>query len=104
MSISPGKSFLGKMMCVHACFVCVSLYTDPPSGGLSSSGPVQVQEEGDAGQKAEGADDEPDPIPGNLGGSAIQPPGLAPEKPTFGNVVTKDIEDGSEIRKKYARG
>lgn len=44
-----------------------------------------------------------DDLNANLGGAAPQPVGSAPEQPQFGTVVTKDIEDGSAIRKKFAR-
>ena len=44
-----------------------------------------------------------DDLNANLSGAIIQPLGPAPEQPTFGSVVTKDIEDGTAIRKKFAR-
>jgi hypothetical protein len=69
------------------------------------TGHLQVQPEGDAALKKDGAkDEEMDPGAGSVIGSAIQPVGLEVEKPVFGDVVTKEIEDGAEIRKKFARG
>lgn len=68
---------------------------------------MQIHEDDEAAQKAAGdgsGDEGGEQMPGTLGAEAIQPIGPAPDKPTFGAVVTKDIENGSEIRKKFARG
>lgn len=80
------------------------MYSHACVRGQCPCGRVQVEDKGDAADKGDKSDEaRSDPFPGDLGGSAIQPPGPAPEKPTFGNVVTKDIEDGAEIRRKFAR-
>jgi hypothetical protein len=73
---------------------------------VSSAQGLQIHESEEAAQKGQGEgdmDEDEDQTPGALGAAAIQPIGPAPEKPTFGAVVTKDIENGSEIRKKFGR-
>jgi CH-like domain in sperm protein len=98
-----GKKILRKEDVRFCCQLYCLVYFS--ANELSETGNLQVKLEGDAADKGDGGNDkEIDPMLVNFSGSTIQPVGLAPEKPIFGDVVTKDIQDGADIRKKFARG